>query len=118
MRTKSQRIERVVGRYNARMLALRSSPRWGAAVRRRLTIVTYTGRRSGRTFSIPVGYRRTGDTVVIGVRMPSKKNWWRNFTGDGGPLSVELDGADRAGHAIARQGPMTGVKVSVRLDPA
>jgi hypothetical protein len=116
MRTNGQRVGRVVDRFNSRVLALRSSPRWGAAVRRHLTIVTYTGRRSGRTFSIPVGYRQTVDGVDIGVRIPGKKNWWRNFTGEGGPISVELDGTGRTGHAVARQSAKGGVTVSVRLD--
>lgn len=117
MRTNGQLVDRAVDGFNRRVVALRSSRRWGAAARRHLTIVTYTGRRSGRTFSIPVGYRRTGDTVVIGVRMPGKKNWWRNFTGEGGPISVELDGTGRAGHAIAHQDPKNGVTVTVRLEP-
>ncbi|GAA4722986.1 hypothetical protein APR04_001255 [Promicromonospora umidemergens] len=114
MRTNKQRIGRAVDGFNARVLAMRSSPRWGRLVRRHLTVVTYTGRRSGRTFSIPVGYRRTGDTVEIGVRLADQKNWWRNFTGEGGPISVELDGIDRTGHAIARQDGLNA-SVSVRL---
>jgi hypothetical protein len=117
MRTNGQLVDRAVAGFNRRVLTLRSSRRWGAAVRRHLTIVTYTGRRSGRSFTIPVGYRRTGDTVVIGVRIPGKKNWWRNFTGEGGPLSVELDGTARTGHAIARQDAKGGVAVTVRLEP-
>ncbi|MFJ1767296.1 hypothetical protein ACIOD2_43670 [Amycolatopsis sp. NPDC088138] len=117
MRTNGQLVDRAVEGFNRRVVALRSSRRWGAAVRRHLTIVTYTGRRSGRTFSIPVGYRHTGDTVVIGVRIPGKKNWWRNFTGEGGPITVELDGGDRSGHAIAREDPKAGVTVTVQLTP-
>ncbi|WP_328649218.1 hypothetical protein OHS58_18795 [Amycolatopsis sp. NBC_00348] len=117
MRTNGRLVERAVGGVNRRVLALRSSRRWGAAVRRHLTIVTYTGRRSGRTFSIPVGYRRTGDEVEIGVRIPGRKNWWRNFTGEGGPIAVELDGTDRTGHAIARQDAKGAVTVTVRLEP-
>jgi hypothetical protein len=85
-------------------------------VSRRLTVVTYTGRRSGRTFRIPVGYRRTGDTVTIGVRLPDAKTWWRNFTGAGGPLSLELDGVDRTGHAVTRRDAAGRVTVTVRLD--
>jgi hypothetical protein len=118
MRMNGQLLGRAVRGFNALVLALRSSPRWGGVARRHLTIVTYTGRRSGRTFSIPVGYRRTGDTVEIGVRLAGRKNWWRNFTGDGGPISLELDGTDRTGHAIARRDAKAGVTVSVRLDAA
>lgn len=106
----------MVGRYNRCVGTLRVSPRWGHLVSKHITIVTYTGRRSGRTFSTPVGYRRAGDTVTIGVRLPNAKNWWRNFTGDGGPLSLELDGTDHSGHAVARRDDKGRVTITVRLD--
>lgn len=107
--------QRLVGRVNACAVALRSSPRWGRLVRRHLTVVTYTGRRSGRTFSTPVGYRRTGGTVTIAVKMPDAKKWWRNFTGAGGPVSLHLDGVDRSGHAVARRDDRGRVTVTVEL---
>lgn len=115
MRRGGALAERAVRGFNSRILALRSSRRWGPAVRRHLTLVTYTGRRSGRAFTIPVGYQRSGDTVVIGVRIPDSKNWWRNFTGEGGPITIELDGADRPGHAIARRDEKGRVAVTVQL---
>jgi hypothetical protein len=115
-RVKYKRAERVVGRYNRCVGTLRVSPRWGRLVSKRITIVSYTGRRSGRTFSTPVGYRRVADTVTIAVRFPGAKNWWRNFTGDGGPLSLELDGADHSGHAVARRDDKGRVTITVRLD--
>lgn len=83
---------------------------------KRLTIVTYTGRRSGRTFSTPVAFRRVDDIVTIGVQMPDAKKWWRNFLAEGGPISLELDGIDRAGHAIARRDDKGRVTVTVRLE--
>ncbi|MFD2419057.1 hypothetical protein [Amycolatopsis pigmentata] len=106
------------GRVNARVLALRSSRRWGPLVRKHLTVVTYTGRRTGRTFSIPVGYRRKGDVVTIRVGLPDAKTWWRNFLGEGNPISVELDGTDRQGHAVARRDEKGRVTVTVRLHPS
>ncbi|MGW3993597.1 hypothetical protein ACWEF6_08925 [Amycolatopsis sp. NPDC004772] len=105
-----------VERVNTCVGALRTSPRWGSLVRRHLTQVTYTGRRSGRTFSTPVGYRRAGDVVTIGVRLPDAKSWWRNFTGDGAPLTLDLDDTTRTGHAVARRDPRGRVTVTVRLD--
>ncbi|WP_433269048.1 hypothetical protein ACQPZF_05865 [Actinosynnema sp. CS-041913] len=107
--------KRAIGRVNAWLTALRSSARWGPMLRRHLTIVTYTGRRSGRTFSTLIGYRRQGDIVTITVRMPDAKTWWRNFTGAGGPLSLDLDGAARTGHAVARR-EKGHVIITVRLD--
>jgi hypothetical protein len=107
-----------VDRVNTCVGTLRTSPRWGRLVRRHLTQVTYTGRRSGRTFRTPVGYRRAGDVVTIGVRLPDAKNWWRNFTGDGGPLALELDDTERTGHAVARRDEKGRVTVTVQLEDA
>ncbi|WP_031465938.1 hypothetical protein [Sciscionella sediminilitoris] len=116
MRSVAPPIERAVEWFNARVGALHSSPRWGKLVGRRITVVTYTGRRSGRRFSTPVEYRRHADTVRIGVRMPDTKNWWRNFTDPGGPISLGLDGAERGGHAIAHRDESGKVTVTVRLE--
>lgn len=116
MSTVTRLPHRLVDAVNARVTALRDSPRWGPMVRRRLTVVTYSGRRSGRTFRTPVGYRRTGDVVTIGVQFPDAKSWWRNFLGEGGPLTLELDGTERGGHAVARREGRNAL-VTVRLDP-
>lgn len=105
----------LVSRVNALVNSLRASPRWGKLVGRYLTAVTYTGRRSGRTFTTPVGYRRNGDIVTIKVMMPDAKTWWRNFLGEGGPLTLELDGAERTGHATSHRDDKGRVTVRVRL---
>jgi hypothetical protein len=42
--------------------------------------------------------------------------WWRNFLAEGGPISLQLDGIDRTGHAIARRDEAGRVTVTVRLD--
>lgn len=107
---------RAVSGFNALVVRLRSSDRWGKWVRRHLTVVTYTGRRSGRTFSTPVAYQRKGDIVTIAVAFPDAKNWWRNFTGDGGPISLQLEATDREGHAVAQRGDKGRVLVTVRLN--
>ncbi len=101
--------------FNAPVAAIAASPRFGAGIRRSVTLVTYTGRRSGRTFSIPVAYRRRGDDIEIAANMPDAKTWWRNFVGDGAPMSLTLDGAERAGHAIAHRDANGRVTVRVRL---
>ncbi|WP_414636594.1 hypothetical protein [Actinophytocola sp.] len=115
MRYKGPVPRRMVDWVNTRVATLRTSPRWGRMVSRHLTVVTYTGRRSGRTFSTPVGYRRSADVVTIGVRLPERKQWWRNFSGEGGPLSLDLDGAERPGHAVANVDGRGRVTVTVRL---
>jgi hypothetical protein len=102
--------------FNAPVAALAASPRFGALLRRSITTITYTGRRSGRTFSIPVAYRRRGDgNIDIGANLPDAKTWWRNFVGDGAPISLTLDGSQRTGHAVAHQDDKGRVTVRVRL---
>lgn len=109
-------VRKSVDIFNTWVTGLLSSPRWGRRVGRSLTVITYVGRRSGRTFSIPVGYRRTAaDEVVIGVRLADAKSWWRNFLDEGGAITVRLDGADRAGHATATREQSGRVTVRVRL---
>jgi hypothetical protein len=99
-------------------VALMDAPVIGRLIRRGLVVIRYTGRRSGQTFELPVGYRRKGDTVVIRVGMPDKKAWWRNFLGEGSAITfVGLDGRDRAGRAVATRDDRGGVSVTVRLDP-
>lgn len=104
--------------FNAPVAALANSRRFGRLLNRSITMLTYTGRRSGRTFSIPVSYRRSGNNIVIGVGMPEAKTWWRNFLNTGGPVTLQLDGADRAGHAVAEQDEEGRVTVTVRLAEA
>ena len=102
--------------FNAPVAAIANSPRLGARLRRSVTMITYTGRRSGRTFSTPVAYRRRGDeNVDIDANLPDAKTWWRNFLGDGGPVSLPLDGVERAGHAVAHRDDKGRVTVRVRL---
>ncbi|HLT62809.1 MAG TPA: hypothetical protein VK020_16515 [Microlunatus sp.] len=105
----------LVTRTNSLVERLRRSRVFGPAMSRTLTTISYTGRRSGRTFSIPVGYRRQGDVITIGVAMPDRKRWWRNFLGEPGPIMIELDGRDRPGQAVARRDARGRVTVTVQL---
>jgi F420H(2)-dependent quinone reductase len=101
--------------FNAPVTAIASSPRLGKILRRNVTVITYTGRRSGRTFSIPVAFRRRGDEIDIVANMPDAKTWWRNFLGDGAPMSLTLDGIEHSGHAVADRDDNGRVTVRVRL---
>jgi len=106
----------IVRAFNAVATGLIAVPVLGGLVRRSLVVVRYTGRRSGTTFETPVNYRRVKDTVTIRVMSPDAKSWWRNFTGDGGPITlVGLDGSDRTGHAIATRDQRGRVSVTVSL---
>ena len=104
--------------FNAPIVALAASPRLGKMLRRSITLISYTGRRSGRTFSIPVAYRRRGDEIEIIPNMPDAKTWWRNFLGDCAPMSLTLDGIEQSGHAVAHRDENGRVTVRVRLADA
>ncbi|MGP4056966.1 nitroreductase/quinone reductase family protein [Mycobacterium sp. 4D054] len=108
----------LVGVFNAGAARLIDAPVIGPVVRRAMVVIRYTGRRSGQTFQTPVNYQRSGDAVVIRVMAPDKKTWWRNFTGEGGPITLmNFDGADRTGHAVAAQDEQGRVTVRMRLNP-
>jgi hypothetical protein len=107
----------IVGIVNKLFIGLIDAPVVGTLVRRGMINIQYVGRRSGKTIQTPVGYRRTGDTVVINVMSPDNKTWWRNFLGEGGPITLlKLDGADCTGHAVADRDEAGRVKVTVDLD--
>jgi hypothetical protein len=102
---------------NRAAVALMDAPVVGRLIRRGLVVIRYTGRKSGKTFELPVGYRRSGDSVVVPVGMPDKKSWWRNFLGEGSAITfVGLDGRDRTGHAVATRDERGGVSVTAALD--
>jgi hypothetical protein len=108
-------IMRAAPLFNAPVAAIAASPRFGALLRRNVTLITYTGRRSGRTFSIPVSYHRRGDEIEVGANLPDAKTWWRNFLGEGGPVTLTLDETERAGHAVAHRDANGRVTVRIRL---
>lgn len=56
---------------------LRSPVHWLASPG--LMAVTITGRRTGRSYTIPVGYHDVGDAVVVLVSDGPGRSWWRNF---------------------------------------
>ena len=63
-----------------------------------LLLVTYTGRRSGRTFTIPVMFAEVGADLVVYVGGSREKVWWRNLRG-GAPVQVRRQGRKLAGTA-------------------
>ena len=82
-----------------------------------LALITVTGRRSGRTFTFPVGYHQEEERVMIGVDWPERKRWWRNLL-DAAPVEIRLAGVSRTGTGQARGDEHTGVTVEIQLDGA
>lgn len=55
---------------------------------RSLLLLTYQGRRTGKEYTIPVGYARyRQDELVVVAGRPGGKTWWTNMRG---PLAVRL----------------------------
>jgi deazaflavin-dependent oxidoreductase (nitroreductase family) len=44
-----------------------------------VALITVTGRRTGRAYTIPVMYARDGDDLYTYVGSPERKTWWRNL---------------------------------------
>ena len=62
----------------------------------RVMLITVTGRRSGRHYTLPVEYRREGALVMVTSR--GDRTWWRNLRG-GAPVALRMRSHDLAGSA-------------------
>jgi deazaflavin-dependent oxidoreductase (nitroreductase family) len=57
-------------------------------------LITFTRRKSGRTYTTPVNYVREGDTLLI---VSSRDySWWKNLRG-GAPVTVRVRGREMKG---------------------
>ncbi|MFH1330443.1 MAG: nitroreductase/quinone reductase family protein [Actinomycetota bacterium] len=66
---------------------------------RSLLLLTYQGRRTGREYTIPVGYARyREDELVVMAGRPGGKTWWTNMRGTL-PVRLRLAGKDLKGEA-------------------
>ena len=59
-----------------------------------LLLITFTGRKSGKTYTTPVSYSREDGQVTIFTHA----NWWKNLRG-GAPVSLRLRGREIQGMA-------------------
>lgn len=51
----------------------------------------YSGRRTGRRYTIPLQYARDSNRLVVVPQGATKKTWWRNFRSSR-PVTVRLAG--------------------------
>lgn len=72
------------------------------AMSSRLMLLTFTGRKTGKKFSTPVGYVRQGNTLLVFTHSP----WWKNLIG-GAPVTVRLAGRDLNGTGRPVDDPIT-----------
>jgi hypothetical protein len=80
----------------------------------RLLLLTYTGRRSGERYTIPVQCVRDGDDLLVTVGWPERKLWWRSLRGPGTGVTIAIRGREREAIAEVRE---TADAVTVRLRP-
>lgn len=100
---------------NVGLKALLRSPLHPLASRR-VALLTYTGRRSGQQYTIPVFYRDKGHRITVAVGWPDRKVWWRNLTGEGGPVELLVRGDQLTGHATATRRDGEDAIVAIELD--
>lgn len=77
-----------------------------------LLLLTYTGRKSGKRYTIPVTYGREGDMVTVFTH----HTWWKNLKG-GAPVQVEIKRVRRTGtsEVISDDVPATAVQLLAQL---
>lgn len=63
-------------------------------VDKQILLITFTGRKSGKTYTTPVSYSQSGDQVVIFTHA----DWWKNLRG-GAPVSLRIRGQKLQGLA-------------------
>lgn len=78
---------------NSAMKFILSSPLHGM-VSKSVLLISFTGRKSGKTYTTPVSYSQEGDQVTIFTHA----NWWRNLRG-GAPVSLHIRGRELQGLA-------------------
>ena len=77
---------------------------------RSLLLLTYKGRRTGKEYTIPVGYARyADDELVVIAGRPGGKTWWTNMrgvtAGTGSPGRQGTRGRGPPGHRGRRRAP-------------
>lgn len=65
-----------------------------------IMLITFTGRKSGKTFTTPIGYTRQGQTLTSFCNSP----WQQNLAG-GAPVTVTIQGQTLPGRAITVSDP-------------
>ena len=92
---------------NPLMKALLYSP-FHRGVSKSLMLLTFTGRKSGKRFTTPVGYLRKGEIVIVFTH----SGWWKNLRG-GAPVSMRIEGKNFKGLGSPVDDPVE-IKAMVR----
>ncbi len=65
-------------------------------------LITFTGQKSGKPYTIPVNFSQTENQLVI--TSEKQRNWWRNLKTEPA-VKVLLRGIEYAGHAVVLKNP-------------
>ncbi len=63
-------------------------------VSKTVMLISFTGRKSGKTYTTPVSYSQHGDQVYVFTHAA----WWKNLSG-GSPVNIRLQGREIRGIA-------------------
>jgi deazaflavin-dependent oxidoreductase (nitroreductase family) len=63
-----------------------------AMVSKTVMLITFAGRKSGKTYSTPVSYSQDGDQVYVFTH----GEWWKNLRG-GAPVTLRIQGRELQG---------------------
>ncbi len=80
---------------NPIMKRMLRSPR--AKIGDMILLLTFTGRKSGKQFTTPIGYRRVANNMLV---LYTDSPWYKNLLG-GAPVTVVLKGKEMSGWAVA-----------------
>ncbi len=78
---------------NSAMKFVLRSPVHGM-VSKTVLLITFTGRKSGKTYTTPVDYSQDGDQVTVFTHA----DWWKNLRG-GAPVTLRIRGRELQGVA-------------------
>ncbi len=81
---------------NKTMMWMLRSPFHGI-VSKNIMLITVTGRKSGKTYTLPVSYAREGGEVICSTDRVAR-SWWKNLRG-GADVVLRLRGKDVTGRA-------------------
>ncbi len=96
---------------NSAMKLVLRSPAHGL-VSNIVLLITFTGRKTGKTYTTPVSYSQSDGQVTIFTHA----DWWKNLTGDA-PITLRLRGRDLEGLAepIAEDKPAIAAGLATHL---
>jgi len=78
-------------------------------------LITFTGRKSGKTYMTPVQYRREGNTLY--VITSADYTWWKNLRG-GAEVKLRLRGKDVSAWSETSSDPATIAAVIEKIYPS